>query len=85
MFSIILLWNIISTNVFHIIIGPNSAINNGESTYNIANETGQNSESQQQNNNSTDLKNLNEEFDSLNLESLWSHDIYIAQDPVCNT
>lgn len=27
---------------------------------------------------------VHEEFDSLNLQSLWSHDIYIPQEPVCN-
>lgn len=26
---------------------------------------------------------LVDEFDTLNLESIWSHDIYIAQEPVC--
>lgn len=27
--------------------------------------------------------NLIDEFDSLNIESHWSHEIYIAQEPVC--
>lgn len=27
---------------------------------------------------------LEEEFNTLNLKSLWSYDIYIAQEPVCN-
>lgn len=28
--------------------------------------------------------NIVDNFDSLNLQSLWSHDIYIPQEPVCN-
>lgn len=33
--------------------------------------------------NNSESISLQEEFDSFNLNSLWSHDIYIAQDPVC--
>lgn len=34
--------------------------------------------------NTTDPIYVEEKFDSLNLKSLWSHDLYIAQEPVCN-
>lgn len=27
--------------------------------------------------------NLNEEFDNLNSQTLWNHDVYIPQEPVC--
>lgn len=29
------------------------------------------------------MKNRFDDFDSFNLESLWSHEVYIPQEPVC--
>jgi len=33
--------------------------------------------------NSNETIDLVDEFNTLNLESIWSHDVYIAQEPVC--
>jgi len=63
------------TNVNVIFAVPSKMVNKSE----LAHHT-----SEQLASNTTVSIDLNEEFDSLNLKSLWSHDIYIAQEPVCN-
>jgi len=63
------------TNVNVIFAVPSNMVNNSE----LAHHT-----SEQLASNTTVSIDLNEEFDSLNLKSLWSYDIYIAQEPVCN-
>lgn len=60
---------------YRIFAVPNNRVNNSEFSQHV---------SEQLEDNTTVPIDLKEEFDSLNLKSLWSNDIYIAQEPVRN-